>query len=148
MRLVIQRVIRADLWANGAVCGQINTGLVAFAGFAKGDRTSDADYLSAKLVQLRVFENAEGKMNRSCAEAAGELMLVPNFTLYANTTKGNRPGFDQAAKPEDARPLYEYFVRKVGECGLRVISGIFQSDMRVLVDNDGPVTLVCDSPPR
>ncbi len=134
------------MWANGVLQGTIGNGLVAFTGVAKGDTRDDADYLAAKLTGLRVFEDDSGKMNRSVLERQGGIILVSNFTLYAATGKGKRPSFDRAAPPDEARPIYEYFVDQVRASGLAVVSGVFQANMRVLVDNDGPVTLICDSP--
>lgn len=127
---------------------EIGLGAVAFIGIAKSDTEQDADYLAAKLVGLRIFPDTEGKMNRSVAETGGQLMLVSNFTLYGDTAKGRRPSFDLAARPETALPIYNYFVRKVRESGIRVETGVFQAEMRVLVENDGPVTLICDSPKK
>ena len=147
MRLVIQRVIRAELWADEHPFSKIGKGLVAFVGISRQDTTGDADYVAQKLTGLRIFLNDMGKMNLSVLELKGEVLIVPNFTLYGNTSKGKRPSFDQAAKPEEALVLYEYFVGKVRESGLTVATGVFRAEMRILVENDGPVTLICDSPP-
>jgi D-tyrosyl-tRNA(Tyr) deacylase len=145
LRLVIQRVTGAELWADGVACGAIANGLVVFVGVARHDQVSDANRMAAKLIALRVFEDSEGKMNRSIQDCGGEILVVSNFTLYANTGKGNRPSFDEAARPEDAKPLYEHFVQQLRLSGLRLVTGVFQAHMRVLVDNDGPVTLLCES---
>jgi len=118
---------------------------VVFVGVAIQDEVGDASKLAAKLISLRVFEDSDGRMNRSVQDTGGELMIVSNFTLYANTAKGNRPSFDAAARPEQARPLYEHFVELLRLTGLRMVTGVFQAHMRVKVDNDGPVTLICDS---
>jgi len=118
---------------------------VVFVGVAIQDEVGDASKLAAKLISLRVFEDSDGRMNRSVQDTGGELMIVSNFTLYANTAKGNRPSFDAAARPEQARPLYEHFVELLRLTGLRMVTGVFQAQMRVKVDNDGPVTLICDS---
>jgi D-tyrosyl-tRNA(Tyr) deacylase len=118
---------------------------VVFVGVARHDQVSDANRMAAKLIALRVFEDSEGKMNRSIQDCGGEILVVSNFTLYANTGKGNRPSFDEAARPEDAKPLYEHFVQQLRLSGLRLVTGVFQAHMRVLVDNDGPVTLLCES---
>ena len=126
-------------------CGSIGAGLVVFVGVAIQDEVGDASKLAAKLIALRVFEDSDGRMNRSVQDTGGELMIVSNFTLYANTAKGNRPSFDAAARPEQARPLYEHFVELLRLTGLRMVTGVFQAQMRVKVDNDGPVTLICDS---
>lgn len=126
-------------------CGSIGAGLVVFVGVAIQDEVGDASKLAAKLIALRVFEDSDGRMNRSVQDTGGELMIVSNFTLYANTAKGNRPSFDAAARPEQAKPLYEHFVELLRLTGLRMVTGVFQAHMRVKVDNDGPVTLICDS---
>lgn len=126
-------------------CGSIGAGLVVFVGVAIQDEVGDASKLAAKLISLRVFEDSDGRMNRSVQDTGGELMIVSNFTLYANTAKGNRPSFDAAARPEQAKPLYEHFVELLRLTGLRMVTGVFQAHMRVKVDNDGPVTLICDS---
>lgn len=126
-------------------CGSIGAGLVVFVGVAIQDEVGDASKLAAKLIALRVFEDSDGRMNRSVQDTGGELMIVSNFTLYANTAKGNRPSFDAAARPEQAKPLYEHFVELLRLTGLRMVTGVFQAQMRVKVDNDGPVTLICDS---
>ena len=112
---------------------------------AKTDTPSDADYLAEKLLGLRIFPDDAGKMNRSVVEAGGSLLVVSNFTLYGDCTKGRRPGFDLAASPEEARSLYEYFVAKLRSREIRVETGIFQASMAVHLVNDGPVTLICES---
>ncbi len=134
------------MWADGHAFSKIGKGLVVFVGIARSDTAKDADFLATKLTQLRIFPDDTGKMNVDVVESSGEVLLVSNFTLYGNTAKGRRPSFDQAAKPEQAKTLYDYFVSKVSESGITVATGVFQADMRVLVDNDGPVTLICDSP--
>lgn len=116
-----------------------------FVGIAKQDTERDADYLARKLISLRLFPDQAGKMNRGLREVEGAVLIVSNFTLYGDVSRGTRPSFDQAAKPDEARPLYEYFAAKVRESGLPVETGVFQAHMRVLVDNDGPVTLICDT---
>jgi D-tyrosyl-tRNA(Tyr) deacylase len=114
-------------------------------GIAKGDQTSDADYLADKLVNLRIFSDTEGKMNLSATDVRGALLLVSQFTLYGDCRKGRRPGFDAAAPPAEARKLYEYVVEKVKEKGLEVRTGVFQAHMEVELINDGPVTLLLES---
>jgi len=136
------------LWADELFCGAISAGLAVFVGIAKGDTPGDADILAAKIASLRIFEDQDGKMNRDVRQVEGGVLLIPNFTLYANTAKGNRPSFDRAAPPDEARVLYSHFVMRVRESGLPVVTGVFQAHMRVVVENDGPVTLICDSPPK
>jgi len=116
-----------------------------FVGIAKQDTERDADYLVRKFISLRLFPDEAGKMNRSLREVEGAVLIVSNFTLYGDVSRGTRPSFDQAAKPDEARRLYEYFVAKVRESGLPVETGVFQAHMRVLLENDGPVTLICNS---
>ena len=117
-------------------------------GVAKGDTQADADWLIEKIINLRIFEDAAGKMNLSALDTQAALLIVSQFTLYADTRRGRRPGFDQAARPEDARTLYEYFVERTRTTGLEVATGIFQAEMAVWLCNDGPVTIICDSPER
>jgi len=145
MRLVIQRVREARVEVEGSCCGSIAAGLLVLVAVAKADTPSDADYLAEKLLGLRIFPDGAGKMNRGVVEAGGSLLVVSNFTLYGDCTKGRRPGFDQAATPEEARSLYEYFVGKLRSREIRVETGIFQASMAVHLVNDGPVTLICES---
>ncbi len=145
MRLLIQRVTRARVEVDGRVCGSITGGLLVLIGVAKTDTPADADYLVEKLLRLRIFRDEEGKMNRSVVEAGGSLLVVSNFTLYGDCSKGRRPGFDLAAAPEEARALYEYFVEKLRTRQVPVETGIFQATMEVHLVNDGPVTLLVES---
>src|SRR6266851_289915 len=145
MRLVIQRVREARVEVDGACCGSIAAGLLVLVAVAKTDTAADAEYLVDKLLGLRIFPDEAGKMNRSVVEASGSLLVVSNFTLYGDCTKGRRPGFDLAAAPEDARSLYEYFVEKLRSREIPVETGIFQAPMAVHLVNDGPVTLLCES---
>ena len=145
MRLVIQRVREARVEVDGGCCGSIAAGLLVLVAVAKTDTEADADYLVEKLLGLRIFPDEAGKMNRSVVEAGGSLLVVSNFTLYGDCTKGRRPGFDLAAAPEDARSLYEYFVEKLRAREIRVETGVFQASMCVHLVNDGPVTLLCES---
>src|SRR6266852_9958159 len=131
MRLVIQRVREARVEVEGGCCGSIAAGLLVLVAVAKSDTTNDADYLVEKLLGLRIFPDEAGKMNRSVVEAGGSLLVVSNFTLYGDCTKGRRPGFDLAAAPEDARALYEYFAQKLRVRGIPVETGIFQASMAV-----------------
>jgi D-tyrosyl-tRNA(Tyr) deacylase len=145
MRLLIQRVSQARVEVDGVTCGSIAHGLLVLIAVAKTDTPSDADYLIEKLLGLRVFRDEAGKVNRSVIEAAGSLLVVSNFTLYGDCSKGRRPGFDLAAPPEQARALYEYFVEKLRTRQVPVETGIFQATMEVHLVNDGPVTLLVES---
>ncbi len=146
MRAVLQRVREARVEVDGRITGSIGSGLLVLLGVAKGDDEAGAQWLADKIVGLRVFEDEAGKMNRSVVEMGGGLLVVSQFTLYGDTRKGRRPSFDGAAPPELARSLYESFVGKLRVTGLRVETGIFQADMQVHLVNDGPVTLICDTP--
>jgi D-tyrosyl-tRNA(Tyr) deacylase len=146
MRAVVQRVTAARVEVAGEVVGSIERGLVAFIGIGKGDGEDAARYLADKIVELRVFEDDQGKMNRSLADVAGGLLLVSQFTLYGDTSRGRRPGFDRAMPPIEAEQLYDHFVTLVRARHAPVATGRFRADMRVLVDNDGPVTLLFESP--
>ena len=145
MRAVVQRVSRARVTVAGEVTGQIGRGLVALVGVTKGDADSDVAYLADKIAGLRVFEDAEGKMNRSVADAAGALLVVSQFTLYGDVRRGRRPSFDAAAPPEAANALYEALVDRLRSIGLRCETGRFQQHMEVELINDGPVTILLDS---
>jgi D-tyrosyl-tRNA(Tyr) deacylase len=145
MRAVIQRVSRARVTVAGAVTGEIARGLLVLLGVAKTDSEAAADYLAEKTAGLRVFEDAEGKMNLDVAQAGGAVLVVSQFTLYGDVRRGKRPSFDDAARPEDARRLYEYFVAKLHAAGLRAETGRFQEMMEVELVNDGPVTILLDS---
>ena len=148
MRAVVQRVTAARVEVDGEVVGRIDHGLVAFVGIGKSDAESDARYLVEKMVGLRVFEDEEGKMNRSLADVGGGLLVVSQFTLYGDTSRGRRPGFDQAMPPAEAERLYERVVALARARHSAVETGRFRADMRVVVDNDGPVTLLIESPPK
>lgn len=146
MRLVIQRVSEASVISNGELTGEIGTGLVVLIGIENEDTREDADWLVQKLTQMRIFSDSEGKMNRSLLAVSGQLLLISQFTLHASTKKGNRPSFIQAARPETAIPLYEYFVTCCrNQVPDGVYTGIFGADMKVALVNDGPVTIVIDS---
>jgi D-tyrosyl-tRNA(Tyr) deacylase len=146
MRVVIQRVKEARVEVAGEVTGAIGLGLLVLLGIAKTDSEQDADYLIEKLVHLRVFPDPAGKMNLSIREAGGSLLLVSQFTLYGDCRKGRRPSFDQAASPPMAAMLYKYFINRASQSGIPVEAGVFQALMQVYLVNDGPVTLICDSP--
>jgi D-tyrosyl-tRNA(Tyr) deacylase len=146
MRAVVQRVTAARVEVAGEVVGRIEKGLVAFVGIGKGDGEADARWLVDKIIGLRAFEDEQGKMNRALADVAGGLLLVSQFTLYGDTSRGRRPGFDAAMPPAEAEPLYERVVALARERHAVVETGRFRADMRVLVDNDGPVTLLLETP--
>jgi D-aminoacyl-tRNA deacylase len=148
MRLVVQRVRRACVEVDGTVVGEIGPGLLVLVGVAKGDRAADAEFLAAKVAQLRIFSDDEGKMNRSVIDAGGSVLAVSQFTLYGDCRKGRRPSFDGAAAPDEAKSLYEHFVEAVRQTGVRTETGVFQAHMQVSLLNDGPVTLLVESPNR
>ena len=127
------------------ITGAIGPGLCILLGIGREDRERDADFLADKIMKLRIFDDAQGKMNRSVAECGGELMVVSQFTLCGDWRKGNRPSFSDAAAPELAERLYQYFVQRLRDSNLRVATGRFQSHMKITLVNDGPVTFVLDS---
>jgi D-tyrosyl-tRNA(Tyr) deacylase len=145
MRAVVQRVSRAKVTVAGEISGEIGRGLLVLLGVGRNDTEAEADYLADKIVGLRIFEDDGGKMNRSVAEVSGAMLAVSQFTLYGNVRKGKRPSFDDAARPEVARTLYERFVNRIREAGLRCETGRFQEMMDVELVNDGPVTILLDS---
>jgi D-tyrosyl-tRNA(Tyr) deacylase len=145
MRAVVQRVSRARVTVDAHSIGQIERGLLVLLGVGSSDGESDAEYLAEKIAALRIFEDAEGKMNRNVSEAGGAVLAVSQFTLYGDVRRGKRPSFDAAARPEQARSLYEYFVERVQSLGLRCETGKFQAEMKVELVNDGPVTILLDS---
>ena len=149
MRVVLQRVSRASVAVDARVTGEIGRGLLVLAGAAADDADEDRDWLARKIVQLRVFPDDEGVMNRSVADVGGEVLAVSQFTLYASTRKGNRPSWSGAAPPEVARPLFDAFVAALArELGRPVPTGVFGADMQVALVNDGPVTIAMDSRAR
>jgi D-aminoacyl-tRNA deacylase len=145
MRAVVQRVSRARVTVGNDVVGDIGRGLLVLLGVAREDTEADADYLAEKITGLRVFEDSDGKMNLSLRDAEGGMLVVSQFTLYGDVRRGKRPSFDQAAPPEEARQLYEYFVERIRAAGLRCETGKFQATMQVELVNDGPVTILLDS---
>ena len=145
MRMVIQRVTEASVTVDNNVVGKIGKGIVVLLGVAKGDTEKEADYLVNKLVGLRIFRDEAGKMNLSVQDIGGELLVVSQFTLLGDCRKGRRPGFSNAAPPEEADRLYMYFVEQLRAKGFKVETGQFQAMMLVNIHNDGPVTFVIDS---
>lgn len=145
MRAVVQRVSRASVKVDGQTVGQIDTGLLVLLGVAQDDNEADADYLAEKIPGLRIFEDADGKMNLSVIDIKGAILAVSQFTLFGDVRRGKRPSFDSAARPELAKTLYEYFVDRVRLTGLRCETGTFQAAMKVELANEGPVTLMLDS---
>lgn len=146
MRFVIQRTTEATVSIDGKVISKIGPGVCVFLGIAKGDTREDADYLAEKAVGLRIFEDSGGKFNRSLLDVGGEVLVVSEFTLYGDCTKGRRPSFNQAAPPVEAEKLYDYFVKKIQERELNVATGKFQAKMDVTIVNNGPVTFILESP--
>lgn len=146
MRAVLQRVKRASISIGGMTTAAIGPGLVILLGIKTGDTADEAKWLVDKIVNLRIFEDAAGKMNVSLADTGGEMLIVSQFTLYGDCRKGRRPGFSAAAPPAVAEPLYDRFVELAQASGLPVATGIFQAEMEVELINDGPVTLVVDAP--
>jgi D-aminoacyl-tRNA deacylase len=145
LKAVIQRVTEAEVKVAGERSGRIGRGILVLLGVEKGDREPDADWLSEKICNLRIFEDDAGKMNLSVLETGGELLVVSQFTLAGNCAKGRRPSFDSAAPPEEANRLYEYFAVRLRESGLPVETGVFQAMMQVSLVNDGPVTFILES---
>jgi D-tyrosyl-tRNA(Tyr) deacylase len=145
VRAVVQRVRRAQVTTGGAVAGEIGAGLLAFVGVAEGDGPADVEYIAAKIRELRIFPDEQGRMNRSVAESAGAVLVVSQFTLQGDCRKGRRPSFDGAAAGPVARALYEDVVQRLRASGLPVATGVFQAHMEVELVNDGPVTLLLDS---
>jgi len=145
MRVVVQRVKHASVTINGTVNGKINNGFLVLLGIQSTDSKQDVDYLVKKVTNLRIFSDENDKMNLSLKDVNGELLIVSQFTLYANCKEGNRPSFVEAAKPDIAIPLYEYFVSECKKIIPVVETGIFGADMKVNLLNDGPVTIIMDS---
>ncbi len=145
MRAVIQRVTAAEVQVGGKTVGRIGHGLLVLLGISRSDCEKDADYLSEKIVYLRIFEDRDGKMSASLMDTGGEIMVVSQFTLLGDCRKGRRPSFVEAASPEVAERLYEYFIHRVKSKGITVSTGQFQAKMAVSLINDGPVTLILES---
>ena len=145
MKLVIQRVKNAKVDVDNKTIGQIGQGFLVLLGVGPEDTTKNADYLIQKLINLRVFKDSEDKMNLSIKDISGELLIVSQFTLYADCKKGNRPSFINAAPPDKANELYEYFVNQTKNTGIKVQTGSFGADMKVSLLNDGPVTIILEN---
>jgi D-tyrosyl-tRNA(Tyr) deacylase len=145
MRAVIQRVSRAQVSVNRRTAGEIGLGLLVLLGVGREDSEEDVDYLAEKTAGLRIFEDADGKMNRSVLDVGGSVLVVSQFTLYGDVRRGKRPSFDEAAAPENAKRLYEAFVERIRAAGLRCETGRFQEMMQVELVNEGPVTILLDS---
>ena len=146
MRAVIQRVSQASVTVEGAIIGQIQLGLMVLVGIVNEDDTSDIEWLSNKIIHMRIFEDDNGVMNKSLIEVGGAILLVSQFTLHASTKKGNRPSYIAAAKPEVSIPLYEAMIQQLEkDLGVPIQTGKFGADMKVALTNDGPVTITIDS---
>lgn len=145
MRLVIQRVLESSVCVDGNVVGSIGPGFMVLCGVEDGDTAEDVRYCIDKTVNLRIFEDEAGKMNRSILDAGGEILAISQFTLHGDVRHGRRPSFIRAARPETAVPLYDAYCNGLREAGMHVETGIFQTDMKVSLINDGPVTLLVDS---
>lgn len=149
MRLVIQRVSKAEVSVGDESVGQINKGVLLFLGVGREDAEADADWLVTRIVRLRLFESAPGRMDLALPDVGGEAMVISQFTLYGSLKKGNRPSFNRAASPEDAKRLYGYFVKQLSQALERPVpTGEFGADMQIEAHNDGPVTLIVDSKVR
>ena len=144
MRALLQRVSQASVTVNGRVVGQIGRGFVVLLGMTHADGPAQADWLANKVAGLRVFEDADGKMNASLTDVDGALLVISQFTLYGDARKGRRPSFTAAARPEQAEPLVDYFILRLREHGFSVATGVFGANMDVEIHNDGPVTLMLE----
>lgn len=144
MRIVVQRVAWARVAVEGKTVGQIGRGLLLLVGIGRGDGMEEVCWLANKVLNLRIFEDTAGHMERSLLEVGGEVLAVPQFTLYGDARKGRRPSFEAAAPPEEAEPLFRRFIEELEQSGLRVAQGVFQAHMLVELGNDGPVTLLLE----
>lgn len=145
MRAVVQRVKQTSLRVDGELISEIPFGLTVFLGVKTGDSQAQADYLMKKIANLRIFEDENGKMNLSVKDVGGEVLLVSQFTLYGDTSRGNRPSFIEAARPEIAEPLYEYAIKALSAHGVTVKKGVFGGDMKISQLNDGPITILLEA---
>ena len=145
MRALVQRVLWSKVEVEKALVSAFGPGLLVFLGVGKEDGPDEADYLASRVSTLRIFEDEGGRMNRSLLETEGEALVVSQFTLFADSSSGNRPGFSQAAPAETARQMYDLFIERLKEKGVRTSAGVFQADMTVSLANDGPVTIMLES---
>ena len=145
MRAVVQRVSLGEVTVEEKITGSIGKGFVVLLGVGQGDTQKDADYIADKVANLREFEDEQGKLNHSLSDVGGSVLAISQFTLYGDCRKGRRPGFTQAADPDQAKALYDYFTERLRQQGFEVQEGIFQADMLVKIYNDGPVTMLLDS---
>lgn len=145
MRAVIQRISKASVEISGEVVGEVATGLLVLLAVARDDERSDADYAVDKIINLRIFPDDEGKMNRSLLDIGGAVLVVSQFTLYGDVRRGRRPSYSDAAEPKKANELYDYFVERVRSFGVKTETGVFQAMMKVSLVNEGPVTILVDS---
>lgn len=145
MKVVLQRVKKASVSIDNEIVGQINHGYVLLVAVKDGDSQTEIDYLVRKIVKLRIFEDDAGKMNHSIEDVNGEILSISQFTLYAQTRKGNRPSFQKAANPDLANEIYQGFNRQLAASGLKVATGVFGADMAISLINDGPVTIIFDT---
>lgn len=144
MKIVLQRVTYGNVTIEGNIVGEIGRGFVLLFGVGKEDNNKKADFLADKCLNLRIFEDSNGKMNHSILDINGEILIISQFTLYGDTQKGRRPSFTNAGKPQEAEELYNYFVETIKKSGLKVSTGIFGADMKVQIHNDGPVTFIIE----
>lgn len=146
MRAVLQRVTEASCTVNGQITGQIGAGLLVLLGVETTDTTEDLEWLASKIANIRIFNDSHGLMNQSLADIDGRILLISQFTLFAATKKGNRPGFTKAARPDTAIPMYEDMVKRLSDLtNTKVETGIFGADMKIALLNDGPVTIIIDT---
>ncbi|MGI9534611.1 MAG: D-aminoacyl-tRNA deacylase [Thermodesulfobacteriota bacterium] len=145
MRAVVQRVNSADVEVGESVVGKINKGLLILLGISRDDNEDDVEYLTGKILKLRVFDDEDGKMNLNVVDSGGSLLVVSQFTLYGDCRKGNRPSYEKAADPDHAKPLYELFINNLENSGIIVEKGLFGANMQVNLINSGPVTLILES---
>ena len=145
MKIIIQRVNFAEIFVNNKFKGKIQKGIIAYTGVANGDSVKDIDFCIDKLINLRIFDDENGKLNLSVKDIRGELLIVSNFTIYGNTKKGRRPSYTDSAGANEAQEIYNLFVKKLEQTGIRFETGEFGQYMRIVSENDGPVNLIIDS---